>query len=423
MGVVSKIKNNTILTNMASLGLLQMANYVIPILVIPFVVRALGADGFGKASYAQNIITYLTVLVNFGFDYSATRDIAINKENKQVLKNIFWSVIGIKTILLLVSFVALGVMYFTFPKVTDDFPLYVYAALVNVGFVFFPTWFFQGIEKMGKMAWFNFAARAFGGLLVVLLVRETTDYRLYLFLNSIVYVFVGFAAFVYVVKQYDLMPYTSNRIVYKDSFCKSFPIFINTLCAMFYTIFGMTLLGNYVSDADLGLYAGAYKIIYAFVMLSSMPISLALFPAMSKAFNESLDSGFAYLKKSIAIVAPLAMALCAGIWLFAPLLVQLFLGEGFDEAIELLRLFSPLPLLIIMASFFTVQGLYALKLQKFAPIVGASVAVFCVLFNLYYIPIFGLKGAIIAYLLSEVVEMMLSLTIVFMYKKMKYGRK
>ena len=416
MSLVEKIKNNTILTNIASLGLLQMANYVIPILVIPFVVRALGADGFGKASYAQNIITYLTVLVNFGFDYSATRDIAINKEDAIKRREIFWSVISHKVILLLISFLALGLMYFTFPRVTEDLPLYIYAALVNVGFVFFPTWFFQGIEKMGKMAIFNFVSRAFGGALVVLLVREASDYRLYLFLNSIVYVFVGVVAFLYIIKKYDLLPYTYQKVEFKSSFTKSFPIFINTLCAMFYTIFGMTLLGNYVSDAELGIYAGAYKIIYAFVMLSSMPISVALYPAMSKAFNESLEKGFASLKKSIAIVAPLAMLMCAGIWLFAPLLVKLFLGDGFDESIYLLRLFSPLPLLIILASFFTVQGLYALKLQKYAPIVGFIVAIFCLLFNLYYIPKLGVQGAVIAYLLSEVVEVLISAGIIFLYR-------
>jgi PST family polysaccharide transporter len=416
LGIVSKIKNNTILTNIASLGLLQMANYVIPILVIPFVVRALGADGFGKASYAQNIITYLTVLVNFGFDYSATRDIAINKNNKEAIRNIFWSVIKHKGILLIISFIALGVMYFTFPKVTDDLPLYIYAAIVNIGFVFFPTWFFQGIEKMGKMAIFNFVSRAFGGLLVVLLVRETSDYRLYIFLNSIVYVFVGITAFLYVIKKYDLLPYISDRLIFKESFTKSFPIFLNTLCAMFYTIFGMTLLGNYVSDADLGIYAGAYKIIYAFVMLSSMPLSVALYPAMSKAFNESLDKGFTTLKKSIMIVAPLVTIMCAAIYIFSPLLVKLFLGDSFGEAIYLLKLFSPLPLLIIMASFFTVQGLYALKLQKFAPLVGLIVSIFCLLFNLYYIPKLGIKGAVIAYLLSELVEIVISATIILLYK-------
>lgn len=419
MSIIAKIKNNTILTNIASLGLLQMANYVIPILVIPFVVRALGAEGFGKASYAQNIITYLTVLVNFGFDYSATRDIAINKDNIIKRREIFWSVISHKSILLLLSFVALGIMYFTFSRVTEDLPLYIYAALVNVGFVFFPTWFFQGIEKMGKMAIFNFVSRAFGGALVVLLVREASDYRLYLFLNSIVYVFVGVVAFLYIIKKYELLPYVLNKIEFKESFTKSFPIFINTLCAMFYTIFGMTLLGNYVSDAELGIYSGSYKIIYAFVMLSSMPLSMALYPAMSKAFNESLEKGFATLKRSIAIVTPLALLMCAGIWLFAPLLVKLFLGDGFEESIYLLRLFSPLPLLIIMASFFTVQGLYALKLQKFAPIVGIVVAVFCVIFNAYYIPKLGNEGAVWAYLLSELMEILISFLIIFISRKRK----
>lgn len=419
MSIIAKIKNNTILTNIASLGLLQMANYVIPILVIPFVVRALGADGFGKASYAQNIITYLTVLVNFGFDYSATRDIAINKDNIIKRREIFWSVISHKSILLLLSFVALGIMYFTFPRVTEDLPLYIYAALINVGFVFFPTWFFQGIEKMGKMAIFNFVSRAFGGALVVLLVREASDYRLYLFLNSIVYVFVGIVAFLYIIKKYDLLPYTYNKEEFKSSFIKSFPIFINTLCAMFYTIFGMTLLGMYVTDTELGIYSGSYRIINAITMLAAMPIHLAIFPNVSKKFNEELKSGFAYLNKIILLVTPLMFILTIVIWVLSPILVDLFLGSEFTESIKVLRFFSPLPLLIVLASFFTVQGLYALQLQKYAPLVGLIVAVFCVLLNSYIIPKYGIIGAVIAFLLSELLEIIISSSIVFYYKKKK----
>lgn len=417
MGIVSKIKNNTILTNIASLGLLQMANYVIPILVIPFVVRALGADGFGKASYAQNIITYLTVLVNFGFDYSATRDIAINKDNKDAVRNIFWSVIKHKSILLVISFIVLGIMYFTLPKVTDDLPLYVYAALLNVGFVFFPTWFFQGIEKMGKMAIFNFVSRAFGGLLVVLLVRETSDYRLYIFINSIVYVFVGLTAFLYVVKKYDLLPYASDRQVFKESFTKSFPIFLNTLCAMFYTIFGMTLLGNYVSDAELGIYAGSYRIVNAITMLAAMPIHLAIFPNVSKKFNENLKLGFTYLNRIILLVLPLMLILTIIIWFTSPILVNLFLGPEFTKSIIVLKYFSPLPLLIVLASFYTVQGLYALQLQKYAPLVGLTVAIFCVVLNLLIIPKYGIIGAVVAFLLSELFEIVISASIVFYYKR------
>ena len=94
--IINKFKNNsTILSNMASLGILQIANYIIPILVIPFIVRGLGVDKFGVVSYAQNIISYFTIIVTYGFEYSATRKIAINKNNPNAInipstkKNIF----------------------------------------------------------------------------------------------------------------------------------------------------------------------------------------------------------------------------------------------------------------------------------------------------------------------------------------------
>ncbi|MBO7635291.1 MAG: oligosaccharide flippase family protein, partial [Paludibacteraceae bacterium] len=72
-----KSSYSKILGNMASLSLLQIANYLIPIIVIPFIVRSLGVETVGKVSYAQNIIQYFTILITFGFDYSATRQIAI----------------------------------------------------------------------------------------------------------------------------------------------------------------------------------------------------------------------------------------------------------------------------------------------------------------------------------------------------------
>ncbi len=54
--------------NMTALGVLQIANYLIPLLVLPVVSRVLGATLFGSVGYAQNIVSYLTLLVNFGFE-------------------------------------------------------------------------------------------------------------------------------------------------------------------------------------------------------------------------------------------------------------------------------------------------------------------------------------------------------------------
>ena len=414
LGIVSKIKNNTILTNIASLGLLQMANYVIPILVIPFVTRALGADAFGKAMYAQNIIAYLTIIVNYGFEYAATQDVAINKENHQRLVDIFWSVISSKFVLLLVSFMILCGLYFVFPRVHEDIQLYLFAALVNIGFAIFPTWFFQGMEKMAKMAIFNFSVRVISGTLTVLLITAPSHYRFYLLISSLAYVVVGFVAFIYVIKHYSLLP--KNFKFDFSPIKKGFPIFLNLAFATLYTTAGFTILGFYFSDMDLGFYSGAYKIIMAFVMLTSMPISMSLFPMISRKFNESRAEGLATLKKCSYIVGGVGILVSIFVFLAAPILVRLLLGPEFGLSVNMLRAFAPLPFLIIMASMFTVQGLYGMQMQKYAPFVGLTVGVSCVGFTLLLIPSLGIYSAIVGYVSAELVEVLISAGIIIFKK-------
>ncbi len=146
---------------MVSLGVLQVANYLIPFLVLPIISRILGASLFGSVSYAQNIVSYLTLLVNFGFEYSATRQIAISRENKARTDAIFWAVIAAKSLLLLLSFAILAVLPLCMERVACDPRLYIYTALTNIGIVFFPTWYLQGEQQMDKMAWANFFTKLF----------------------------------------------------------------------------------------------------------------------------------------------------------------------------------------------------------------------------------------------------------------------
>ncbi|HJV77724.1 MAG TPA: oligosaccharide flippase family protein, partial [Paludibacter sp.] len=221
--------NRQVLKNMTWLGVLQFANYLIPLLIIPYIVRVLGADIFGKITYAQNIISYFTLIVNFGFDYSATREIAVNKGNKPAITQIFWSVIKQKAALLLLTFTGLVILYFTFSKVNSDFTLYLFVFLMNVGIVLFPTWFFQGMEEMGKMAIFNVLIKGAGLILTVLFVRSASDYLAYPFLTSLAYTGFGIGALIYVIKHFDIRYTKSDKVVDKSIFNKSFPIFLNSL--------------------------------------------------------------------------------------------------------------------------------------------------------------------------------------------------
>ena len=393
---------------MTWLGVLQFANYLIPLLIIPYIVRILGADVFGKINYAQNIISYFTLLVNFGFEYSATREIAVNKGNKNAIKEIFWSVIKQKSLLLLLSFVGLIVLYFSFPKVNNDFSLYLFVFLMNVGIVMFPTWFFQGVEEMGKMAVFNVLIKGLGLILTVIFVKKVSDYLIYPFITSITYIVFGIGALYYVIIHYDIKWTKPDKSLDRMLFKKSSPIFLNNLFVSGYTIANMTILGFYAPDAEIGYYSGAYKIIMAILMLTSTPINMAIYPAISRKFAESKATGIHYFMKSARNLAIISVLISVISYFMAPLMVKVLLGKEFEASVNILRMFSILPFLVIMASLFTVQGVYGAGLQRYAPLIGASLGFFCVVFNLFAIPRFGMYAAVWGWIISEFFEILLA---------------
>lgn len=407
----NKLAHNTLMQNIASLGLVQLANYAIPLLIMPFITRALGPEAFGKASYAQNIIAYLTIIVNYGFEYTATQDVALNRENKDKTRHIFWSVMKFKTVLLSISLIALALLYFFFDKVNEDPSLYIYAWLINVGFVMFPTWFFQGMENMKKMAVFNFITKLCGAILTIAVVSSPEDYRLYILVLSLSYIAVGVVSFAYVLRKYDLTPYQTNKETYISGIKKGFPVFINNIFVCLYTTLGITIIGIYLSDYEVGIYTGAQKIIVAILMLTSMPLNTSLYPMMSRKFRENRTEGIRFFKKTLKISILAGIIISAMTFFLSELVVKILLGGMYEDSITIIRALSPLPLLVIVASILTVVGLYGLQLQKKAPIVGFTSGIICIIANLLFIPKYGAIGAAIAWACAQIAEILIDITL------------
>lgn len=415
-------KNSSALVkNIASVGLVQMANYIIPIVIMPIVVRALGTSPFGVVSYAQNIISYLTIIVYFGFEYSATQDVALYRDDRKSLCTIFWTVIFSRLALFVASMLILLFAGLFIDRISTNPILYFNAALVNLGIAIFPTWFFQGLEKMGRMAMFNFFIKFIGAVLILIFVRCPNDYQIYVLILSCSYILVGFIAFVYVVIHYDLkyIKINFNNILVKKVLNKSISIFINNLFMTAYTLVGMTILGCYESDYNVGIYSGAYRIIMAVMSITSLPINIGLFPVMSRLFSESIEKGVGYLKKMLKLVLIFGILMALIILAISPLAVHILLGSSFNESINLLKLFSVLPLLVIVASMLTIQGLYGLQLQYFAPYLGGFVAIVCIVMNLILIPKYGIMGAGISWIVAQMCEIIVSFSII-KYKMKKY---
>lgn len=419
MQKLSKLKDNVLFVNISSQGLVQLANYLIPLLLIPYVTRVLGLDSFGKASYAQNIGMYLTLLVNYGFEYSATQEISINRNDPAKLQSIFSTVVAFKFLLFLASLLFVAGLAVCVPRVWDDFSSVLIVAFLNLGWVLFPTWFFQGMEHMARMSLFSFGVKLGGALLVIALVHQPDDYPLYLLGLTMANIFVGCYSFYYVKKKYGVKLEKPQPFSTCPAVRKGLPIFLNAILINCNTVLGVFVIGVYMSNAEIGAFSGAQKIIMAVMMITCQTITIALFPRISNYFNESRQKGVAYLKKCVAIISLLSLSVSAVTYFMAPIVVAILLGGEFTEAVFLLQLLSPLPFLVSLATTLTVQGLYGMQLQRFAPAIGLAVCVCSVSLNWLLIPKIGAPGAAYSWLFCELVEISIAVGLLLWKKDAK----
>jgi PST family polysaccharide transporter len=135
-----------LIENIGSLYVLQGVNYVLPVVVLlPYLVRVLGTEQIGLIFLAQALMQYFVVLTDYDFNLTASRDIAMYKEDSLKVRQIFSTVIFIKLSLMLLSFLLLIVMVFSIPRVRADWPVYLVSFLSVAGTVLLPVWFFQGL--------------------------------------------------------------------------------------------------------------------------------------------------------------------------------------------------------------------------------------------------------------------------------------
>ncbi|MCX7761644.1 MAG: oligosaccharide flippase family protein, partial [Candidatus Kryptonium sp.] len=78
-----------LIKNFLSLSSVQFANYILPFIAIPYIVRIVGPEKYGLISFAQAFVLYFSLFVNYGFNLSATREISANRENTKIVSEVF----------------------------------------------------------------------------------------------------------------------------------------------------------------------------------------------------------------------------------------------------------------------------------------------------------------------------------------------
>ncbi len=397
-----------LLSNFMSLSILQGANYLLPLITFPYLVRVLGVEYFGLLAFATATIAYFNIITDYGFNLTATREISIHREDKEKVTEIFSSVMTIKFGLMLLSFLLLSLLVCSFEKFSRDWEIYFLTFGAVVGQMLFPVWFFQGMERMKYITYLNIFARLLFTVAIFIFVRKQSDYFMVPILNSLGVLAAGYWSFNIVKRDFGISFKKQKRETLLYHFKDANHIFIANVAISLYTISTTFILGLFTNNTIVGYYAGAEKIIQAFKGLMT-PISQTVYPYISKKFSISTENGLRFLKRMTKYVGAITGVISLLILVFSKPLVTIILGAQYYNSIIVLQLLSFTVFMIGLSNIYAVQGLYALGQQKVVMRFIVIISIIHFLIALVIIYLFQEKGAGISVLFTETAVTLVSI--------------
>ncbi|MGI2728031.1 flippase [Bacillus cytotoxicus] len=317
--------------NFIALFAMQVANFLLPLLTIPYLGSVLGAEGFGLVMFSQAFIQYFVLFTDFGFNLSATRKISVHRENNDKVSEIVSAVYLIKIVLLVISFIILLVITFFI----DKFHQYMYIYILNfgmvIGQVLFPVWLFQGMEKMKYTTILNIVAKSIFTVLIFVLVKGKEELYYVPLLNSLGFLVAGSIGFYIAISQFNLRLAFPKKTIIQESLKESGQFFISRISVSAYTISNTFLIGIFLGNTAVGYFSAAEKICNV-ISTGVSTIVDAIYPHMAR------HKDIRIFKKIFLGVMAISTVGSIGAFMMSDFIISLLFGSKYVVSVGILKI-------------------------------------------------------------------------------------
>jgi PST family polysaccharide transporter len=394
--------------NIASLMTLQGANYLLPLVTIPYLVRVLGPANYGRIAFAQAFIQYFVMLTDYGFNLSATRDIAHAQGDADTINRIFNAVLAVKLLTALAGFAVMSAIALAVPSMRGDYALFAVSYLAVSGNLLFPVWLYQGVQRMGYITAFTVSARAVMVVAIFALVHREDQFLLAAGLLAAGMPIGGIVA-LWNVRRVAHVHFARPRWAdMKRAVVDGWYVFTASFGGTLYNSSNTFMLGLVAPLAVVGYFAAADKLVKAIQSLV-YPISQAAYPHIAVLLKRSREEAFRFVGKLLGLfvggTAIVGIVLAVG----AALIAHVAFGPKFAPSAEFIRLLAPWPLLIALNVVFGALFIVQLNLGR---LLSASILIPAALHVALLYPVarlWGAPGVAVLMLLTELLVLSIRL--------------
>lgn len=408
MKIDASVKNKSIKSNLLFSVLIKLVTYLIPLVTAPYISRVLGPEGVGTYSYANSIVSYFALLVNFGFIGYGTQRISANRSDKKVYSGYFWSIVIMRGILLTISVSAYFVLLFFILNVQDQIYIYLILSVTIFTNFFDITYLFQGLENFKIISLTNCFVRVFAAICQFVFVRGKDDLILYVIIQTLQLLFISLLPWIFA-KGAIAKP-EKKYIKIKDTFKTSLFYFLPTLAVTLCSLIDNTMLGAIQGSKEVAYYEQANKIIimvlgvlHAFAPVFFARITILIKTDKEKEVKDKILSMF-------SLYFIIGFPAIFGLYGISNYFIPAFFGEQFLPSIAVIYFLTPLILIKSMSNALGNVYYGPRDIIWMTSIFYAIGSVINISLNSILITFEGAKGAAIASLISESI-----VTLLFVY--------
>jgi len=377
---------------------IHLLNYVVPLLLIPYLSRILGVTAWGILAFALSFGGFVGAITEYGFYVSAQREAARRQHDKQALARLFNEVLSAK---LLIACLAVAVAFIGsrfIPILNEDPRLLLGSLFFGVTQAFSLTWYFRGIQRIKLAAGMEAAAKVLSAVLVVTLIKFPEDTWKYCFAFGAAHLSVLIWGLWRASRDISLhVPIFMHGVrALRDGRM----IFFLHATGSAFTSSSVFIIGLLAPPQIVGYFAGAEKIVR--ILAGAMePVRQAMFPRLSYLVQSQRQEARAQLTRVLVATGVISVILGCFVYLFAPELVRLVLGNEFSPAIDCLKVLAILVPVLTLNSGLGYLWMLPRGFERKSVLIIASALVVNITLAIALVPSLQHIGMAIVVVLSE----------------------